>query len=160
VRAGRAAPDHAPAARRSPARARRARGRGPGRHADRRAVRRYRAALAQVLSALRATPRLHPDAPESTAIRGDPRVRRLARGRRHTIMMDMNGFAETSYPSPASRIAPMAVLVFGLVASGCDAGPGAGPESPGEHDAGAPALTYHRDTRAIIEVRCAGCHRA
>ncbi|HWN70188.1 MAG TPA: hypothetical protein VNM90_21260, partial [Haliangium sp.] len=52
-----------------------------------------------------------------------------------------------------SRLSPL-VLFPSLLLAGCG-GSDTGPEDPPDN----PALTYHRDTRAIIEARCTGCHR-
>jgi hypothetical protein len=57
-----------------------------------------------------------------------------------------------------SSLWPLALLLT-LPLAGCGSEPDTGPGSPDDPDSGAPALTYHRDTRAIIEARCAGCHR-
>lgn len=46
-----------------------------------------------------------------------------------------------------------------LLLAGCASEPDTGPGSPADPDTRAPALTYHRDARAIIEARCTGCHR-
>jgi hypothetical protein len=54
------------------------------------------------------------------------------------------------------------VLLLALPLAGCGSEPDTGPDNPGDpydSDAGLPALTYHRDTRAIIEARCTSCHR-
>jgi Copper type II ascorbate-dependent monooxygenase, N-terminal domain/Copper type II ascorbate-dependent monooxygenase, C-terminal domain len=51
------------------------------------------------------------------------------------------------------------VLLLTLAPAGCGRAPDTGPNDPGSTDGGAPALTYHRDARAIIEARCTACHR-
>jgi hypothetical protein len=70
----------------------------------------------------------------------------------------MNAFAGLS--RRLRLVSPLLVLhlalLLGLTLAGCGGGSGADPDRA---DAGAPALTYHRDARAIIEARCTACHR-
>lgn len=63
----------------------------------------------------------------------------------------MNALARTPH-----RILPLACLLA-VPLAGCDGAPDS-PDDPDSPDAGAD-LTYYRDTKAIIDSKCAGCHR-
>lgn len=67
----------------------------------------------------------------------------------------MNALARTPH-----RLLLLASLLLSLLAvplTGCDGAPDS-PDDPGTPDAGTD-LTYYRDTKAIIDSKCASCHR-
>jgi hypothetical protein len=62
-----------------------------------------------------------------------------------------------SHTSHRCLALPMYLALLALLLAGCGGGTDARPADP---DAGgAPALTYYRDAKAIIDTRCATCHR-